>query len=117
MKRTRAMKFDPSSRALLSALLREIDGWSVVEREQGRAIVLPLIEQGGVVEAPLELELGVGRLALGQPCWRGSGAATPLSSAELIARLRDNGTPGVNSASRWTTTTLVEKAFIFNPNN
>ncbi|MDQ5934081.1 MAG: hypothetical protein QG574_1379 [Cyanobacteriota bacterium erpe_2018_sw_21hr_WHONDRS-SW48-000092_B_bin.40] len=37
--------------------------------------------------------------------------------AELIARLRDNGTPGVNSASRWTTTTLVEKAFIFNPNN
>ena len=87
MKRTRAMKFDPSSRALLSALLREIDGWSVVEREQGRAIVLPLIEQGGVVEVPLELELGVGRLALGQPCWRGSGAATPLSSAELIARL------------------------------
>ncbi|MBP9091040.1 hypothetical protein KBI23_08425 [bacterium] len=30
---------------------------------------------------------------------------------ELIARLRDSSTPGVNSASRWTTTTLVEKAF------
>jgi hypothetical protein len=31
--------------------------------------------------------------------------------AELIARLRDKGVPGVNSASRWTTTTLVEKAY------
>lgn len=36
--------------------------------------------------------------------------------AELIARLRESSTPGVNSASRWTTTTLVEKAFILSPN-
>jgi hypothetical protein len=37
--------------------------------------------------------------------------------AELITRLRDSDTPGVNSASRWTTTTLVEKAFALSPNS
>ncbi len=37
--------------------------------------------------------------------------------AELIARLRDKGVTGVNSASRWTTTTLVEKAYALTPNN
>jgi hypothetical protein len=37
--------------------------------------------------------------------------------AELIARLRDSDTPGVNSASRWTTSTLVEKVFSLTPND
>ena len=37
--------------------------------------------------------------------------------AELITRLRDSDTPGVNSASRWTTTTLVEQAFALSPNS
>jgi len=38
-------------------------------------------------------------------------AVKSTDRAELIARLRQSGTPGANSAARWTTTTLVEKAF------
>ncbi|MFV8755861.1 GNAT family N-acetyltransferase [Nannocystaceae bacterium ST9] len=82
------MAIDPSSRALMSALLREIEGWSVIEREGERAVELPLREQGGVIELPLQQPIGVGRMALGQPRWRSStGEVDPLAIDGLIARL------------------------------
>jgi len=44
-------------------------------------------------------------------------AVGTTNRAELIARLRENDVPGVNSASRWTTTTLMEKASALAPNS
>ncbi len=48
---------------------------------------------------------------------RAVAAVGSTDRTELIALLRAKGIPGVNSASRWTTTTLVEKAFALTPND
>lgn len=80
--------FDPSGRALVSALLRELDGWTV-ERAPGRQwLALPLPSQGGVIEVPLQRPPGVGRVAAGLARWRdASGASEPLPAAAMIGRL------------------------------
>lgn len=77
---------DPAGQALISALLRELDGWSVVEDAGRKTLTLAL--QGGTLEVPLRRPPGVGRVATGQARWRDpAGRAEPLPTAALIARL------------------------------
>ncbi|MDC0716967.1 GNAT family N-acetyltransferase [Nannocystis bainbridge] len=79
---------EPSARALLSALVRELDGWTS-ERAPGREwLRLAMPVQGGAIEVPLARPFGVGRIAGGQARWRdAAGASEPLPLARLVARL------------------------------
>ncbi|MFZ6180797.1 GNAT family N-acetyltransferase [Nannocystis pusilla] len=80
--------FEPASRALLSALLRELDGWTSVRAPGREWLRLAMPAQGGAIEVPLARPAGVGRVAAGQARWRDAGGATgPLPLARLIARL------------------------------
>lgn len=74
---------DPHSRALLSALLREVDGW--VEIAEGGRRRLELKLQAGTLEVPLQRAVGVGRISSGQPRLRDAAGVRPLRTPELIA--------------------------------
>lgn len=79
--------FEPAIRALGSALLRELDTWSVVEREGRAHVELPLPDSGGAIELPLARPAGVGRLAILAARRRDAHGVRPLAPAELIATL------------------------------
>jgi siderophore synthetase component len=80
-------RFDPAIRALASALLREVEGWTTVERAGELAIELALPRSGGVVEFPLARPAGVGRLAIVGARWREGESRRSLELPELLARL------------------------------
>ncbi|PRP92612.1 N(2)-citryl-N(6)-acetyl-N(6)-hydroxylysine synthase [Enhygromyxa salina] len=80
--------FDGSVQALLSALIREFEGWSVRESAGRHELELPLPSQAGVVVVALREPIGVGRIAAGPARWRDlEGELHPLPITELIARL------------------------------
>ncbi|MDC0674647.1 GNAT family N-acetyltransferase [Nannocystis radixulma] len=80
--------FEPASRALLSALLRELDGWTVTRAPGRECLTLAMPAQGGAIEVPLARPAGVGRIAAGQARWRDAGGhVEPLPTATLISRL------------------------------
>ncbi len=79
---------DPHSRALISALLREVQGWVEVEAAGRRHTELRLPQQAVTLEVPLQCATGVGRLASGRPRLRDdAGVVRPLDTPALIARL------------------------------
>lgn len=79
---------EPSTQALLSALIREWSGWSVRERAGACVLELPLVSQAGVVEVGLREPIGVGRIAAGHARWRDqSGQRHELPIDELVIRL------------------------------
>src|SRR5687768_8880679 len=79
---------DPHSRALVSALLREVEGWVEVEGAGRRRLELALPRQAAVLEVPLQRAVGVGRVASGEPRLRdAAGVCHPLRTPELIARI------------------------------
>ncbi|HVH98258.1 MAG TPA: GNAT family N-acetyltransferase [Enhygromyxa sp.] len=79
---------EPSTQALLGALIREYSGWSVHERAGARTLELPLPSQGGVVTVGLREPIGVGRIAAGAASWRdATGVLQPLPFDELVQRL------------------------------
>jgi siderophore synthetase component len=76
---------DPHSRALLSALLREVDGWVEIAEGGRRRLELALPLQAVTLEVPLQRAVGVGRISSGQPRLRDASGARPLRTPELIA--------------------------------
>jgi len=80
--------FEPAGRALISALLRELDGWTVTRTPGRESLTLAMPAQGGAIEVPLARPAGVGRVAAAQARWRdASGRLEPLPTATLISRL------------------------------
>ncbi len=79
--------FEASTQALLGALIREYDGWSVREDAGRLELELPLPSQAGVVVVGLREPVGVGRIAAGPASWRDAEGLRPLTVAELITRL------------------------------
>jgi siderophore synthetase component len=85
-----AAGFDGSIQALLSAVIRELEGWSVREDTGRLELELPLPSQAGVVVVALREPIGVGRIAAGPARWRDRdkpGELRPLPITELITRL------------------------------
>lgn len=89
--------FEPASRALISALLRELDGFTARRVAGQEWLSLAMPAQGGSIEVPLARPPGVGRVAAGQARWRDAGGREqPLPAAALIGRLAEE--PGVAAA-------------------
>ncbi|WP_146659902.1 hypothetical protein, partial [Enhygromyxa salina] len=57
--------FDASTQALLSALIREVDGWEVTSVAGSHTLSLELPSQAGALRVPLREAIGVGRIAAG----------------------------------------------------
>jgi len=78
---------DPSTSALLNALLHEWTGWRERDDERGRCIVVDLPVAGGHVEVPVLGERGAGRWPLGRPrriTAEGQGSLRASELAELL---------------------------------
>ncbi len=79
---------DPHSRALISALVREVEGWVEVDACGRRRLELALPSQGLTLEVPLQRPFGVGRVASGEPRLRAAdGTTRSVRTPELIATL------------------------------
>lgn len=76
---------DPAGQALISALLREVDGFTLVEASGRRRLELAV--PGGVIEVPLRRSIGVGRVAAGRARLRYVNGVRPLAAPELLANL------------------------------
>lgn len=78
--------FDPSVRALCSALLRELDTWTIGEHEGRMHVALPL-HGGARLELSLARPPGVGRLPILAARWCSGDATQTIDARELVARL------------------------------
>lgn len=79
--------FDPSMRALGSALLRELEGWTIAEREARAHVELALPHAGARLELSLARPAGVGRLAILAARWCSGEEVRAIDVPELVARL------------------------------
>ena len=83
-----SVEFDPAIQALMSALIREFQGWFVVTKADRSTLELPMPDQSGAVLVALREPIGVGRIAAGSAHWRGAdGALEALDVNGLLARL------------------------------